>query len=104
MTDEPHTPSLLDAARAYAARGWPVFPLVPRDKRPLTQHGVKDATTDPAQLERWWRAHPAANIGLDCGGAGLVVIDIDAHGSEKCKVQSDECKVTACHSSRTAIC
>ncbi|MBD4580751.1 DNA primase, partial [Xanthomonas citri pv. citri] len=35
------------AARELAAAGVPVFPCVPGGKRPLTEHGFHDATTDP---------------------------------------------------------
>ena len=67
----------LDAALAYAARGWYVFPCAPLKKTPLTTHGFKDATTDPAQITRWWTDTPGANIGIDCGRSGLVVVDLD---------------------------
>jgi putative DNA primase/helicase len=73
---------LRSAALAYAKRlGWPVFPLTPGTKIPLRgTHGFKDATTGLAVIEAWWRMWPEANIGLDCGGAGLVVIDLDVKG------------------------
>lgn len=67
---------MLDAALAYAGIGWPVLPLVPREKRPLTQHGSHDATTDPDVIRSWWSSTPEANLGLATGGGGLV-IDID---------------------------
>ncbi len=67
---------LLTAALDYAARGWPVFPCH-RDKTPATMHGVKDATTDPDRIRRWWTGQPNASIGVACGPAGLVVIDVD---------------------------
>lgn len=69
-------PRLADAALLYASWGWPVFPLRPGDKAPLTRHGFKDATTDPARIRRWWAETPAANIGLPTGIA-FDVIDID---------------------------
>lgn len=69
-------PRLGEAALAYASWGWPVFPLRPGDKAPLTRHGFKDATTDPARIRRWWAETPAANIGLPTGVA-FDVIDID---------------------------
>jgi len=69
---------LADAALEYAARGWPVRPLVPRGKVPLVRHGLKDASADPAQVEQWWRRWPAANIGVVTGPAsGLLVVDLD---------------------------
>lgn len=62
----------------YANRlGWYVFPCEEHGKRPITSHGFKDATTDPAQINQWWEQHPNANIGLDCGRSGLLVIDLD---------------------------
>ncbi|HOX06413.1 MAG TPA: bifunctional DNA primase/polymerase, partial [Planctomycetota bacterium] len=65
----------LSAAIHYAELGYPVFPCVPGTKRPLTEHGFKDATTDPAQIDAWWTEHPDANVGI--ATAGLAVIDID---------------------------
>ena len=70
-----NTQELLNAALEYARLGYPVFPCHPGGKTPLTQHGFKDATTDPEQISRWWCLHPAANIGL--ATAGLVAIDCD---------------------------
>ena len=40
-----------EAALTYASWGWHVIPVVPNGKIPATQHGVKDATTDPEQLK-----------------------------------------------------
>jgi hypothetical protein len=60
--DNEHTDgnSILTAALSYAKRGWYVFPCRPEDKRPLTEHGFKDATLDPAQIREWWTRHPEA--------------------------------------------
>jgi hypothetical protein len=74
----------LEAAISYAERGWPVFPLKPRDKPPLFSkaqggNGVHDATTDPKQIEEWWRKWPTANIGLACG-SHFWVLDADYDG------------------------
>jgi len=71
-----YTPTALDAALTYAARGWYVFPCGD-DKRPLTAHGFKDATTDADQVKAWWRRWPRAAIGLDCGRSGVLAVDLD---------------------------
>jgi putative DNA primase/helicase len=67
----------LTVALEYASRGWYILPLKPRDKIPLTKHGVKDATTDPDTIRRWWAQWPDANIGIACGPSRLVVVDLD---------------------------
>jgi len=69
---------LLDAAIAYAAMGWHIFPCKPHQKVPATLHGVKDATTDPDKIRAWWAKWPEANIALACGEAsGVYVVDVD---------------------------
>ena len=71
----------LDAALHYADIGWPVFPCR-ADKKPFTQNGFKDASTATAQIDSWWRRWPEAQIGIDCGRAGIAVIDLDLKPSE----------------------
>jgi hypothetical protein len=85
--------SLPQAAAYYASIGWPVFPLVPNDKRPLIKrahepgdpcrgecgmlgHGLWDGTVDAAQVTSWWTQQPTANIGLRTGDI-FDVIDVD---------------------------
>jgi hypothetical protein len=93
VASKPKTP--LEAALAYAKRGWPVFPLHHPDphrgcscidalkcrspgKHPRTRKGLKDATTDEAQIRRWWELYPLANVGLAMGRkSGLVALDVD---------------------------
>lgn len=90
----------LASALAYAARGWAVFPCHSparssrcscgrRDcaspaKHPRLVRGLKAASTEAAQIERWWRRWPRANVAVRTGAAsGLVVIDVDPrHGGE----------------------
>lgn len=67
---------MLAHALAYAAAGWPTFPLRPGGKVPATRRGFHDASTDPDVIEQWWTRMPGANVGIATGR--LVVIDIDA--------------------------
>lgn len=70
--------SLLDAALAYADRGWHLFPCGQR-KLPLIRggRGLLDATTDPDQITEWWTRWPDALIGCACGPSGIWVLDLD---------------------------
>jgi hypothetical protein len=92
--------ALLDAALGYAARGIPVYPVhwprrtpggaglgcsCPRGpscdrpaKHPLVRHGVKQASTDPDRLGRWWHRWPQANVGL---ATGIVFDALDIDGA-----------------------
>lgn len=95
---------LLEAALAYAARAWPVFPChtptetgcscqqpcgTRRGKHPRTPHGLKDATTDAAMIQRWWRQWPLANIGLVAGHvSGFVVLDVDSYAGGDTSLQA----------------
>lgn len=92
----------LTTARQCAALGWPVHPLAPGRKTPAANcgscrlqghlrancrclaegrwcHGFHAATLDPALISQWWGPRPELGVGVACGRAGLVVIDIDAH-------------------------
>ncbi|GAB5376488.1 MAG: hypothetical protein AcusKO_29500 [Acuticoccus sp.] len=80
--------AILDAALAYAARGWPIFPCEsaqkphPRSKAPLTEHGLKDASTDTETIRGWWARWPDALIGLPTGSElGAFVVDLDPRTS-----------------------
>lgn len=67
-----------NAAQTYVAHGWPVFPLKPKGKEPLTQHGYKDATIDGHLVENWLKRWPNANVGLPTGRkSGIIVLDVD---------------------------
>lgn len=71
---------LLTAALEYAAAGFRVIPLKPRDKAPLVPKWTERATADPTQIRQWWQKYPNANIGIACGaacGRNLTVVDLD---------------------------
>jgi hypothetical protein len=62
----------------YANHGLPVFPLAPRKKNPITDHGLKDATKDPFVIDAWWKDNPEANIGIPMGTPSqLLLLDVD---------------------------
>lgn len=102
-----HSPpavTMLEVALAYAARAWPVFPChTPTErgcschqdcgrrigKHPRTQHGLTEATTTAAAIQRWWQQWPQANIGLVTGSlSGLVVLDVDPYAGGDASLQA----------------
>ena len=87
----------LDAALAYADRGWLVFPChspialgcscrraecSSPGKHPRVAGGLKAASHNTDAILRWWNRWPHANVGVRTGAeSGLVVIDVDPrHG------------------------
>jgi hypothetical protein len=74
---------MLRTAITLAHKGLAVFPCRPRDKRPATANGLKDATKDLETIRAWWRQEPDFNIGIATGPASNVfVIDIDSGEAE----------------------
>jgi hypothetical protein len=68
----------LHAALIYAARGWPVFPVLERGKTPATAHGFHDATVQPGRIRQWWNTIHNYNIGIATGAAsGVWMLDVD---------------------------
>ncbi|MBV2353834.1 bifunctional DNA primase/polymerase [Streptomyces sp. J2-1] len=103
----PGTPGVpaLTTASWCARRGWPVHPLAAGRKTPAANcaqcranphppaecpclpagrwcHGFHAATLDQQRITQWWGAHPEFGVGIACGPARLVVIDIDAHPTQ----------------------
>lgn len=58
----------LESALPLAERGFRVFPLIPKTKRPVAMEGAYDhfdaASTDPQQIRLWGQQEPQANVGL----------------------------------------
>ncbi|GGX80383.1 hypothetical protein GCM10010358_38430 [Streptomyces minutiscleroticus] len=92
-------------ARWCARNGWPVHPLAAGHKTPVANcepcrqqrhapadcpcipagrwcHGFHAATVSDERIDAWWSAHPGWGVGVSCGPADLVVIDVDAHAAE----------------------
>lgn len=92
-------------ARWCAEQGWPVHPLAAGRKTPAGNcaecreqnhlpadcpclpagrpcHGFHAATTDSARIDAWWSRTPSWGVGVACGGADLIVIDVDAHSAQ----------------------
>lgn len=72
----------LQAALDWAARGFPVFPLVPNGKEPAFEGEAwyETATTDPDAIRSMWtdpvlKTERDFNIGVDC--TNYVVVDVD---------------------------
>ncbi|MER7960250.1 bifunctional DNA primase/polymerase [Streptomyces sp. NPDC096030] len=95
----------LGLARWCASHSWPVHPLAPGRKTPAANcrdcrekghdrrtcpcrsegrwcHGFHAATLDMNRIRDWWGPRPQMGVGVACGPANLVVIDIDAHASQ----------------------
>jgi Bifunctional DNA primase/polymerase, N-terminal len=69
----------LAEALRYARAGLRIF-SVRADKTPLTPHGFKDASTDPATIEAWRQKWPHCEFAWAVPG-NVVVVDVDVkHG------------------------
>lgn len=98
----PDAMSMRSLAMWCVSRGWPVHPLTAGRKTPAANcahctnsghtyeqcpclpagrwcHGFRAATLDRARVHNWWERNPKFGVGVSCGPARLVVIDIDAH-------------------------
>ena len=49
-------------------------------KHPWSEHGLNDASTDPATIRALWEGKPTAQVAVNCGASGIVVLDTDVHG------------------------
>jgi hypothetical protein len=72
--------TMLATVLELAHLAYRVFPC-DDNKRPLTEHGFKDATADIKTIECWWGRWPDALIGVPTGEK-FVVVDIDLQHAE----------------------
>ena len=98
MSDQNTITTPIEYAQTYIKRGWPVLPVYECSvdgtcscggqkgcspgKHPRTTHGLKDASTDAAQIKEWWTQWPNANVGVrtgskDTGGSDFWILDVD---------------------------
>jgi putative DNA primase/helicase len=78
-----HTPLTKEgwscSCEAWRRKKYPDYNCTSPGKHPRTQHGLDDATLDHEQIREWWQRWPHANIGINCGLSGLLVIDLDQY-------------------------
>jgi hypothetical protein len=80
----PAVAALLADALQYAASGGPVLPCLPCTKKPLPKAWQHAATTDPAQIERWWAPSPTYNVGVLLGPkSGIIDVECDSEEAER---------------------
>lgn len=108
--------AVLEAALAYARRGWAVFPAhgiidgrctcrgnstCKPGKHPRTRDGLHSATTDAGRIRAWGTRWRSSNLAIRTGEpSGLVVLDIDGPTGEgsltQLELSNDPLPVTAC--------
>jgi putative DNA primase/helicase len=77
MTGGDH-PTPLEAALRYASLGLRVVPIIHGQKRPRPTAWQDVATTDPARIQGWFKAHPGDGVGIATGpGSGIWCLDVD---------------------------
>lgn len=61
----------------YAVNGCYVFPCKAGEKTPLISEWQVKASNDHKQVKAWWDRWPNANIGINTGKSGLIILDVD---------------------------
>lgn len=77
--------SCATAAHKFCDMGCSVFPLRPREKRPMfswDEYKERCATHD--EITNWFEQTPGANLALVCGAiSGIVVVDVDGEEGQQ---------------------
>ncbi|MBS4055272.1 MAG: bifunctional DNA primase/polymerase [Thermaerobacter sp.] len=82
MTDENECVPI-DEFLAFAAAGYTVIPLKPREKTPLQTGWTKAYAPSEKDVQLFFQKHPNCNMGMVLGEtSGVVAIDIDGAGGE----------------------
>jgi hypothetical protein len=82
----------LTAALVCLDKGWYVFPLFEKTKKPhseLAPNGFNSSSNDSNQIREWWAKAPRANVGIDLGRSNLTVLDFD-HGKPPAELNLPE--------------
>ncbi len=82
----PASDAPIDWALAYASAGMAIFPVGANEK-PLTPHGLKDASTNDTAIRSWWRRWRHAYIGWAVP-ADVVVVDLEREAATACEISS----------------
>lgn len=69
------------AALRFAESGIPIFPCLPDSKKPRTENGFHDATTNVDQINAWW-AEADYNLAFTPHSVGWGIVDIDGPEGE----------------------
>ena len=70
--------NFLDNATFYSNHNIKVIPVRKQDKKPLTNHGWKDASDNEVVLQEWNKQFPNCNIGIPTGTINnIFVVDVD---------------------------
>jgi hypothetical protein len=99
--------ALMHGALVLAAR-MPIFPCInapgtENDKKPLTAHGFKDASTNADLIRHWWTRWPNALIAVPAG-INFVAVDLDLQHVEAQRwldENRDRFPITRTHATRS---
>lgn len=67
----------------YAERGFHLFPIIRRTKKPAIKNNLSEASIDIEQILIWIDRFPNCNWGVSLAKSGLVAVDVDQKGLDK---------------------
>ena len=86
----------IETACLYASWGWRVYPAPAGSKGSYITSWPTAATTDPKQIEEWWKKWPDANVKIVAVGGGLSygALGYTHHGVEDLAIMRSLPKIT----------